>query len=85
MAFDEETGYVVYGPEIESRGFVFEHQTGHLLEDAKCVILEVVDEEGLDLPNRIEVIRSKIQAALRQYFYFAIKRRPVILSIIMEI
>jgi len=85
MAFDEETGIVVYGPEVVSRGFVFENQTGHLLEEAKCVILEIVDEQGPEVPNRIEVIRSKIQVALRQYFYFAIKRRPVILPFIVEL
>lgn len=85
MAFDEETGIVVYGPEIVSRGFIFENQTGHLLEDAKCVILEIVDEEKPEVENRIEVIRTRIQAALRQYFYFTIKRRPVILPFIMEI
>lgn len=85
MAFDEETGIVVYGPEIVSRGFIFENQTGHLLEDAKCVILEIVDEEKPEVQNRIEVIRTRVQAALRQYFYFTIKRRPVILPFIMEI
>lgn len=85
MAFDEETGIVVYGPEIVSRGFIFENQTGHLLEDAKCVILEIVDEEKPEVENRIEVIRTRVQAALRQYFYFTIKRRPVILPFIMEI
>jgi len=85
MAFDEETGTVVYGPEIVSRGFIFENQTGHLLEDAKCVILEIVDEEKPERENRIEVIRTKVQTALRQYFYFTIKRRPVILPFIMEI
>ena len=41
---EEETGIVVYGPDVVSRGFVFENETGHLLEDAKCVILEIVEE-----------------------------------------
>ncbi|MBW2369960.1 MAG: ribonuclease J [Deltaproteobacteria bacterium] len=85
MAFDEETGYIVYGPEIVSHGFVFATHTGHLLEDAKCVILEIVDEIGYDNPRRIDTIRSKVKTALRQYFYFAIKRRPVILPFILEI
>jgi len=30
IAFDEETGIVIYGPEIVSKGFVFETETGHL-------------------------------------------------------
>jgi len=85
LAFDEESGYIVYGPEIVSRGFVFETETGHLLEDAKCVILEIVEEIEPEVPNRVEKIRAKIQTDLKKYFYFAIKRRPAILPIIIEI
>jgi ribonuclease J len=85
MAFDEETGIIVYGPEIVSRGFVFETETGHLLEDAKCVILEIVEEITPDTPDRVNKIRSMVQTALRKYFNFAIKRRPVILPFILEI
>lgn len=85
LVFDEETGYVVYGPEIVSRGFIFETETGHLLEDAKCVILEVVEEIEPDTPNRTEKIRAKIQSDLRKYFFFAIGRRPVVLPVVIEI
>ncbi|MGD2186681.1 MAG: ribonuclease J [Desulfobacterales bacterium] len=85
MAFDEETGVVVYGPEIVSRGFVFETESGYLLEDAQCVVLEIVEEVMPDVANRVNKIRSKIKTALRQYFFFTIGRRPVILPFIMEV
>jgi len=85
MAIDEETGFIIYGPKLASRGFVFETETGHLLEDAKCVILEIVDEIGPDTTHRVEKIRSKVQTALRKYFSFTIKRRPVILPFILEV
>ncbi len=85
LAFDEETGFVMYGPELVSRGFVFQTATGHLLEDAKCVVLEIVEELGPDVPGRIDKIQSKVQTALRQYFFFAIGRRPVILPFILEV
>jgi len=85
LAFDEETGIIVYGPEVVSRGFVFETETGHLLEDANCVILEIVEEIAPESPNRVDKIRSKIKTALRQYFFFTIGRRPVILPFIMEV
>lgn len=85
IVFDEETGIIMYGPEIVSRGFVFWTATGHLLDDAQCVILEVIEEVGPDAPHRIDVIRSKIQKALRQYFNFTIKRRPIIVPVIMEL
>ncbi len=85
LAFDEETGIIMYGPEIVSRGFVFQTETGHLLEDAQCVILEIVDEITPEVPNRVDKIRIKIQTALKQYFFFTIGRRPVILPFIMEV
>ena len=85
MAFDEETGAVLYGPEIASRGFVFETETGHIIEDAKCVVLEIVEEVGPEIPDRVDKIRSKVQTALRKYFSYVIKRRPVILPFILEV
>jgi ribonuclease J len=85
LAFDEETGVVVYGPEIVSRGFVFETETGHLVADAQCVILEIIEDTGPEVTDRVGVIRSRLQSALRQYFYFTIGRRPVILPFVMVI
>jgi ribonuclease J len=85
MAFDEETGIIVYGPEIVSRGFVFETETGHLLRDAQCVVLEIVEELGPEVTNRIDKIRHEVRRALRQYFFYAIGRRPVILPFFTEI
>ena len=85
MAFDEETGIVVYGPDIVSRGFVFETETGYLLQDAQCVILEIVEDVTPDVPNRVDRIRQRIQTALRQYFFYTIGRRPVILPFLVEV
>ncbi|MFW5855249.1 MAG: ribonuclease J, partial [Thermodesulfobacteriota bacterium] len=66
-------------------GFVFEHETGHLLDDAICVILEAIEDVGPDQPDRIQKIRSRIQGDLRRYFTFTIKRRPLILPFILEV
>mgnify|MGYP000029453717 FL=1 len=85
MALDEDTGTVVYGPEIFSRGFVFELETGHLLDDAVCVVLEVVEDIGPETHNRAARIRSRLQSVLKQYFFFTIGRRPVIVPIIIEV
>ena len=85
IAFDEETGIIVYGPEIVSRGFVFETEKGHLVGDAQCVVLEIVEEIGPEVSNRIDRIQNEVRRALRQYFFYTIGRRPVILPFFMEI
>ena len=85
MVIDSETGVVLYGPELVSRGFVFWTETGHVLDDAQCVILEIVEDVGPEVPNRVDIIKTRLQKALRQYFYFTIKRRPVILAQVFEV
>ena len=64
---------------------MFETETGHLLDDAQCVILEIVEDVGPEVKDRIKIIRSRLQTALRQYFYFTIGRKPVILPFILVI
>ncbi|MCG8616164.1 MAG: ribonuclease J [Desulfobacterales bacterium] len=85
MIIDEETGVVLYGPELVSKGFVFDSATGYLVDDAQCVILEIVEEIEAGLESRVELIRRKLQRALKQYFAFAINRRPLIVPIIIEV
>jgi len=85
MIIDEETGIVLYGPELISKGFVFGAETGYLVDDAQCVILEIVEEVEVGSDSRVDVIRSKLQKALKQYFFFTIRRRPLILPIIIEV
>jgi ribonuclease J len=49
------------------------------------VVLEVVEELSPEIPDRVERLRTRIQTALRQYFFYTIGRRPVILPFIMEV
>lgn len=85
MIIDEETGVVLYGPELVSKGFVFDSATGYLVDDAQCVILEIVEEIDAGIASRVALIRKRLQKALKQYFAFAINRRPLIVPIIVEV
>ena len=85
MIIDEETGVVLYGPELISKGFVFDSATGYLVDDAQCVILEIVEEIDAGQESRVELLRKKLQRALKQYFAFAINRRPLIVPVIIEV
>ncbi len=85
MIIDEETGVVLYGPELISKGFVFDAATGYLVDDAQCVILEIVEEIEPGRDDRVELLRKKLQKALKQYFAFTINRRPLIVPVIIEV
>ncbi len=85
LVVDEKTGEVLYGPEILSRGFVFEDQVGVILEDAKEVVLEILEE--LKGPDPIDwpLAGSDIKKRLKRFFYKIIERRPLILPIIIPV
>jgi len=85
MVIDEETGVVLYGPELISKGFIFDSATGYLVDDAQCVILEIVEEIEEGVESRIELLTKKLKKALKQYFAFTINRRPLIVPVIIEV
>ncbi|MCP3899339.1 MAG: ribonuclease J [Desulfobacteraceae bacterium] len=87
MIMDEETGDILSGPDLISKGFVFNAATGYLVDDAQCVILEVVEElkQGLVEGMNIEVLRTRLTRALKEYFSFAIKRKPMIMPVIVQV
>lgn len=85
MAMDEHTGDVVYGPDILSRGFVFEGKAGTgILEDAKCIVLEVLDEMERP-PIDLSPIESDIERRLKKFFYRIIERSPLVLPVILPV
>ena len=85
LAVDEQTGDVVYGPDIVSRGFIFEDQQGNLLEEAKGIVLEILDE--IDRPARLDWtdIAPDIKKRLKRFFFSVLGRSPLILSIIIPV
>ena len=85
LAMDEQTGEIVYGPEIISRGFVFEDQDGFILEEAKCIVLEVFDE--IERPSHIDLteVKPDIKRRLKRFFYKIIERNPLIIPVIISL
>ena len=85
LAVDEQSGHIIYGPDIISRGFVFEDRGDFMLEEAKCVVLEVIDELEGSSPVDWAEVGSHIKRRLRRFFYKVIERRPLILPIIIPV
>ncbi|MBW1920548.1 MAG: ribonuclease J [Deltaproteobacteria bacterium] len=85
LAVSEQTGEIIYGPEILSRGFVFEDQGGFILEEAKCIVLEIFDE--IKNPSHLDwtELGPEIKRNLKRFFYDIIERRPLILPVIIPL
>ncbi|MBW2031111.1 MAG: ribonuclease J [Deltaproteobacteria bacterium] len=85
LALDEQTGGIVYGPDIISRGFVFEDQGGFILDEAKNAVLEVLEEIVADKPIEWGDLEPKIKKRLKRLFYKIIERRPLVLPIVIPV
>lgn len=80
LVFDGETMEVRHGPEVLSKGFVFEQQYSHILEDAQCVILDALEETPLDEIE--EKLQDKMRSALRRFFRKVLGRDPVVIPVV---
>ena len=85
MVLDDQTGKILYGPEMISRGFVFENQGQFILEDAQCIVLEVVDEIEIPLPVDCTGLEAEIRKRLKRFFYNVIERSPLIIPTIITV
>lgn len=79
LVLNKETGEIITGPHVLSRGFVFEQQFNHYLQEAQCLILE-----QLELLNgkNLEKLPEMVRIALRRFFRDVLEREPVIENII---
>ena len=83
MVLDEQTGKILFGPEMISRGFVFEDQGKFILEDAQCIVLEVIDEIEKPFPVDGKKLEAEIRRRLKRFFYNVIERSPLIIPAII--
>ncbi len=78
----KETGIVLIGPDVISRGFVYVREAEAFMEEVKQVSRDAVLKcEG----KNWNLKKNSIKDTLRDYIYQKTKRRPMILPIIMEI
>ncbi len=82
---NRESGTVVAGPDVISRGFVYVKESEELIDNAKQVVAKsfkkCADRNIREWGN----IKSTVRDDLGDYIYQKTKRSPMILPIIMEI
>jgi ribonuclease J len=76
---------VLAGPDIISRGFVYVRESEEMIEKAKELIRNVLEECKLKNTKEWSDIKSKIKEKLSDFFYKKTQRNPMILPIIEEI
>ncbi|MEK7824907.1 MAG: ribonuclease J [Nitrospirota bacterium] len=84
IGIEKLTGTVVSGPDIVSRGFIFENEAKDIYNEMRYVISEMLGELEQELKSEWVVVKSKVQSRLRRYLIKKMERRPMIIPIIIE-
>lgn len=82
LVIDEKSGEIALGPEITSKGFVFEQHYAHLLEDAKCIVLDIFENIP---PGEIQKLKDRIRGSLRRFFRKVLDRDPVVIPVVISL
>ena len=85
VTISKEDGKVLAGPDIISRGFVYVRESEDLMDGAKTVIKEVLNECEEKNIKEWAYLKNNIKENLKEYLYTKTKRNPMILPIIMEV
>ena len=79
-----KSGELIYGPEIVTRGVVYEDESQDYLEQARLAAQEALQELNVEMRCDPDEVRQALRQALRRFFKKTVERRPMILPVIME-
>lgn len=84
MGIHQQSGELVSGPDLISRGFMGAEESEEVLEHAKKVVLETLN--GMNRESRTDPaeVKEEVRKALRRFFRKKLERHPVVLPYIIE-
>ena len=85
LTLEKYSNQLLAGPDIVSRGFVYVRESEDLMEDARRVVDDAVQECLKKHVSDWGKIKTIIRDSLSDYLWKKMKRNPMILPIIMEV
>ena len=85
VTLDSHDRHIVAGPDVVSRGFVYVKESEPLMDEAKDVVTETLDDCRFQGVYDWSVIKTAIKDDLSKMIYDKTRRNPMILPVIMEV
>jgi ribonuclease J len=83
MAIHQQSGEIVAGPDIVSRGFMRAEESEEVLEQARKVVVETLNSTNWETRTDPAELKEEVRKALRRYFRKSLERHPVVLPYII--
>jgi ribonuclease J len=84
VTVDRATGALLAGPELASRGWVYEREAEAVLEEARAVLREAVLARAGEAPVSRDVLASLLRGTLRRFIHQRYERKPIVLPLVLE-
>jgi ribonuclease J len=84
MAIHQQSGELVAGPDLISRGFMLAEESEEVMECAKQAVLVALADMNRETRRDPEELKEEVRRVLRRFFRKKLERRPVVLPYIIE-
>ncbi|MBI5197754.1 MAG: ribonuclease J, partial [Nitrospirae bacterium] len=84
LGIEQATGEIASGPEIVSRGFVFEEESAELLQELRGVVCQLIADLDPEIKMDGSAVKARIAQTLKKYLVKKMARKPMIIPIIYE-
>lgn len=85
IGIEKLSGNIISGPDIMSRGFVFEDASQETITDVKELVINTMKELDSEIIADKSLLQAKIRSVLKKYLRNTMERKPMIMPIIFEV
>src|SRR4051794_5997216 len=85
VTVDAQSGEIVTGPEIVTRGWVYAPEAEDLLEEAKAVVRESIAQAAREGATDFETVKRHTRRSVARFIDERTRRRPVVVPVVMEV
>ena len=85
LGIEKLTGNIVSGPDIISRGFVFEDASQEVINNVKDLLSNTIKGLDKELITDSSLLKARLRNVLKKYLRDTMDRRPMIMPIIFEV
>ncbi len=85
IVMHSDAGALATEPEIVSRGFVYMDKAEELIDEAKQIARNVIENLSDEQKTETETVQDEIRSALRRFFAKQMQRSPLVLPVVMRV
>ncbi len=84
-SIDSNTGSLIVGPDIVSRGFVYVKESEELIEEARNLVSGIIARQEGSRRRNVSNMKTEIREEVADMIYRRLQRNPMVIPVIMEI